>query len=164
MVALSRYIIISTKHQSEIPTFAKTWASNAGAVRKVDEFTGMLLTVAVCYRTAVCPACLSVCDDSVLWPNGWMDQHATWYGGRPLPRPHCVRWGPNSLPTKGAQQPLLFGPCLLWPNGWMSQDATWYAGRPQPRLHCVRWGRNSPQRGIAAMAYAYSGKRQNGSR
>ena len=25
------------------------------------------------------------------WPNGWMDQDATWYGGRPRPRPRCVR-------------------------------------------------------------------------
>jgi len=32
----------------------------------------------------------------LLWPNGWMDQYATWYGGRPRPRPHCVRWGPSS--------------------------------------------------------------------
>jgi len=36
---------------------------------------------------------------------------AIWYGGRPRPRRHCVRWGP-SPPTKGAQQPPLFGPCL----------------------------------------------------
>jgi len=32
----------------------------------------------------------------LLWPNGWMDQDATWYGGRPRPRPNCVRWEPNS--------------------------------------------------------------------
>ena len=32
----------------------------------------------------------------VLGPNGWMDQDATWYGGRPRPRRHCVRWGPSS--------------------------------------------------------------------
>ena len=37
----------------------------------------------------------------LLWPNGWMDQHATWYGGRPRPRRHCVRWGPSSPPAKG---------------------------------------------------------------
>jgi len=78
--------------------------------------------------------CLSVCpvyDVGVLWPNGWMDQHATWYGGRPPP---CVRWGPSS--PKGAQQPPIFDPCLLWPNGWMDQDAVWYGGRPRPRPHC----------------------------
>jgi len=27
----------------------------------------------------------------LLWPNSWMDQDATWYGGRPRPRRHCVR-------------------------------------------------------------------------
>jgi len=55
----------------------------------------------------------------LLWPNGWMDQDATWYGGRHRPRRHYVRGGP-SFPYKGAQ-PLLFGPCLLWPNGRLSQ-------------------------------------------
>jgi len=39
---------------------------------------------------------LSVCDVGVLWPNGWKDQDATWYGGRPRPKPHCVRWGCSS--------------------------------------------------------------------
>jgi len=34
----------------------------------------------------------------VLWPNGWMDQDAIWYGGRPRPRPHFVRWEPSSFP------------------------------------------------------------------
>jgi len=29
-----------------------------------------------------------------------MDQDATWYGGKPLPRPHCARWGPSSPPKK----------------------------------------------------------------
>jgi len=32
----------------------------------------------------------------VLWPNGCMDQDATWYGDRPLPTRHCVRLGPSS--------------------------------------------------------------------
>ena len=46
-----------------------------------------------------CPVCLSVCpvcDIGVLWPNGWMDHAETWHGGRPRPRPYCVRWGPSS--------------------------------------------------------------------
>jgi len=30
----------------------------------------------------------------VLWPNGWTDQDATWYGGRPWPWRHSVRWRP----------------------------------------------------------------------
>jgi len=43
----------------------------------------------------------------VLWPNGCMDQGATWYGGRPRPRSHCDTWGPR-LPLKEAQQPPNF--------------------------------------------------------
>jgi len=27
----------------------------------------------------------------LLWPNGWMHQGATWYGGRPQPRGLCIR-------------------------------------------------------------------------
>jgi len=40
--------------------------------------------------------------------NGWMDQDATWYGDRPRPRPHCIRWGPMQLPQGGTTTPPLF--------------------------------------------------------
>jgi len=94
----------------------------------------------------------------VLWPNGWMDQDATWYGGRSRPRRHCVRWGSSSSPPKkkGAQQPHpLFGSCLLWPNGWIDQNATWYGDRPRPSRHCVRWRPISPtESGTAAPRYS----------
>jgi len=40
----------------------------------------------------------------LLWPNSWIDRDATWYMGRPRPRPHCVRWGPSS-PKKGHSSP-----------------------------------------------------------
>ena len=33
----------------------------------------------------------------LLWPNGWMHEDATWYGGRPQPRGLCDRWGPSPL-------------------------------------------------------------------
>ena len=36
----------------------------------------------------------------LLWSNGWLDQDATWYGGRRRPRRHCVRWLPSS-PQRG---------------------------------------------------------------
>jgi len=26
-----------------------------------------------------------ICGPSLLWPNGWMHQDATWYGGSPQP-------------------------------------------------------------------------------
>ena len=57
----------------------------------------------------------------LLWLNGWMDQDASWYGGRPRPRPHCVRLGPSSPPKRSTATPHLFGPCLLWPNSHLSQ-------------------------------------------
>ena len=59
-----------------------------------------------------CPVCLSVCpfcNVSVLWPNCWIDQDATWYGDRPRPRPHCVRWGPRSPHGKGHSIPHFSG-------------------------------------------------------
>ena len=86
----------------------------------------------------------------LLWPNGWMHQDATWYGGRPRPRPHSARWGPCSRSPKGGRRcPKIFGPCLLWPNGWMDQDATSHEGRPQPRRLCVRWGPSPlPTKGV----------------
>jgi len=79
----------------------------------------------------------------LLWPNGWMHQDGTWYGGRPQPRRRCVRWGPNPLPKKGWSHPN-FGPRLLWPNGCIDQAVTWYGGRPRPTRRCVRWGTSSP--------------------
>jgi len=63
----------------------------------------------------------------LLWPNGWMHQDTTWYGGRIQPRRLCVRWGPNPPPQKGAEPPIFF-PRLLWPNCCMDQDATCYGG------------------------------------
>jgi len=77
--------------------------------------------------------------------NGWMDQDASWYGGKRRPMRRCVRWGRSSL-LKGAQAPV-FGSCLLWPNGSMDEDATWYLTRPRPRPHCVRRGPSSPRKG-----------------
>jgi len=58
-----------------------------------------------------CPVC-PVCNVGVPWPNGWMDQDATWYMGRPRPRPDCVRWGPGSPTERGtAAAPPSFSVC-----------------------------------------------------
>ena len=35
----------------------------------------------------------------LMWPNDWMDQDTTWYGGRPWHRRQCIRWDP-ALPTE----------------------------------------------------------------
>jgi len=84
---------------------------------------------------------------SLLWPNGWMHQDATWYGGRPQPRGFCLRWGPTPFPKRRRSpgvEPPIFGPCLLWPNGWMDQDGTWHEVRPWFSPHCARWGHSFP--------------------
>ena len=47
----------------------------------------------------------------LLWPDGWMDQHATSYGGRPRPKRHCVRWGPSFLPKGHSPQFLAHVSC-----------------------------------------------------
>ena len=60
-----------------------------------------------------CPVCLSVmlvhCGQMVVfWPNGWMDQDATWYGGRPQPTP-LLYGDPAPLPTeRGTAFPYFF--------------------------------------------------------
>jgi len=72
----------------------------------------------------------------LLWPNGWMDQDATWYGGRPQPRRLCARWGPSTPPHKGGGAPVPnFRPLSIVAK---RLDAS--GGRPQPRRLCVRWG------------------------
>ena len=34
---------------------------------------------------------LQIFGPCLLWPNGWMDQDATWHEGRPQPRQLCIR-------------------------------------------------------------------------
>jgi len=54
--------------------------------------------------------CLSsvVCNTPVLWPNGFMDQDASWYGSRLWPKWHCITWGPSSTHQKGHSSPPQF--------------------------------------------------------
>ena len=50
----------------------------------------------------------------LLWPNGCMDQDATWYGGRPQPRGLCVRWRPSSpSPKRGGDHLPNFQPTSI---------------------------------------------------
>jgi len=46
-----------------------------------------------------------VFDPCLLWPNGWKDEDATWYGSILRPRPHCVRQGPSSPHERGTAAP-----------------------------------------------------------
>ena len=70
-----------------------------------------------------CPVGLSV-TLGVLWPNGWMDQDATWCS-RPRPRQHCVRWGPSSPTERGTAAPHFSAHVCCGqspPNGRSSQQ------------------------------------------
>ena len=58
----------------------------------------------------------SIFSSCLLWPNGWMDEDATLYGGWPRPRRYCVRWESSYCLTRGTATPF-FGPCRFWPNG-----------------------------------------------
>jgi len=78
----------------------------------------------------------------LLWPNSWMHQGATLYGGRPQPSDFVLDG--DTAPSPKRVKPPIFGPRLLWPNGCMDQDATWYGGKPRPTRHCVRWEPTSP--------------------
>jgi len=51
----------------------------------------------------------------LLWPNVWMDQDATRYGGRHRSRRNCVRWGTQLPPQKkeGAQPSPNFRPMSI---------------------------------------------------
>jgi len=57
----------------------------------------------------------------LLWPNGWMDEDAAWYGSRSRPRPHCTRRGPSSRERVTATP--LFGAHVLWPRSPISSTA-----------------------------------------
>jgi len=57
----------------------------------------------------------------LLWPNGWMDEDATWYRSRPRPGLLCIR-RVLRYPRKGHSAPL-FGLCLLWPRSPISAAA-----------------------------------------
>ena len=84
---------------------------------------------------------------SLLWPNGWMHQDATWYGGTPRLGDIVFDVDPATPRKKGTATPPIFGLCLLWPNGWMDEDAAWYGNRSWPRPHCIRRGSQLPRKG-----------------
>jgi len=56
----------------------------------------------------------------LLWPNGWMDEDATWYAGRPRPRRHVWDWDP-APPKKGRSTP----PPLFCPYVYCGQTVGW---------------------------------------
>jgi len=49
---------------------------------------------------------------TLLWPNGWMDEDATWYGSTHRHRPHCIRRVP-ALRERGTAPPPTFRPMSI---------------------------------------------------
>ena len=105
--------------------------------------------LALSYRTVVCLSCLSVlCCLSCLcrWSivaSGWMDQDATWHGGRTRHRPHhilLVRDPASTKPHLPNFQPISIVAKRL--DGSSCHSVRRY--RPQPRRHCVRWRSSHP--------------------
>jgi len=86
----------TVSHRFELPLTFRFWATVCKTVRPM-----------LSDRCLPCPVC-PVCDVGVLWPNRQMDQDETWHGGRPQPRPHCVRWGPSPPPQNGHSPPSNF--------------------------------------------------------
>ena len=69
----------------------------------------------------------------LLWPNGWMDQDATWYGCRPRPRPRCVRWGLSSPTERSTAAPTFRPMSIVTKRSPISimQFITWYMLYPR---------------------------------
>jgi len=95
----------------------------------------------LCYRTVACP----VCDVGVLWPNGWMDQDATWYKCMPRPKPHCVRWRPSSSHKKGHSPQFSAHVCCGQTAGWIKMPLGMQVGLSPS--HIVLDGDPSPPKG-----------------
>ena len=49
----------------------------------------------------------------LLWPNGWMDEDATWYGSTPQLRPRYVLDGVPALSERGTAVPSSFRPMSI---------------------------------------------------
>ena len=73
----------------------------------------------------------------LLWPNGWMHQDATWYGGRPPPGDFVLDGDPALLPEKEAEPPN-FRPMSIVAK--RLDGSRWHGGRPWSSPHCARWG------------------------
>ena len=81
----------------------------------------------------------------LLRPNGCMDHDATWYGGRPRPRRHCVR---ALLFRKSGGAPLQLSAhvyCGRTPE-WIKMSLAWKLALSQSTLCWMRTQLPSPKR------------------
>jgi len=96
------------------------------------------------------------------WQNGWMDQDATWYGGRPRPRRRCVRWGPSSAPPpKRCTAPIFAHLYCGQTAGWMKTALGTEVG---PGVHIVLDGdralpaKDAQQTPVFGLVYCVHGR------
>jgi len=86
---------------------------------------------------AYSPPIFSPC---LLWPKGWKDQDGTWHGGRPRPRPHCVRWGLSPSPKKRGHSPQFSVHAYCGQTaGWIKKPLGIIEVGLEPRPYCARW-------------------------
>ena len=89
---------------------------------------------ALCYRSVVCPVCLSVtlvyCGQTV----GRIKMKLGIQVG--LGPGHIVLGGDPAPPPLKGHSPAIFGPYLLRTNSCMDQDVTWCGCRPRPERLC----------------------------
>jgi len=97
----------------------KAWAPEPGSfdqLRRVQNkpCTDFCATVCKTVRLMLSDRCLSVCNVGVLWPNGWIDQDATWYAGIGIgPGDIVLDEDTAASPRKWAQEPPTFRPMSI---------------------------------------------------
>ena len=74
----------STYNVGGIKDVAAQWRQTAGWIKMVlgVEWALVQQATAPLPKKGAEPPIFGLC---LLWPNGWMDQDVTWYGGRPRP-------------------------------------------------------------------------------
>jgi len=82
----------------------------------------------------------------LLWPNGWMDQEATWYGVGIGPGDMALDRDSAFPPQKLGTAPN-FQPMSIVAKRLDGSRCHLYAGRPRRRPHCVTWGPSLPPKG-----------------
>jgi len=99
----------------------------------------------------------------LLRPSGCIDQDAAWYGGRPRPMRHCVKWRPSSpSPKRGWSPPPQFSAHVYCDQtaGWIKMALGMEVGlgpgqivlNGNPAPHPEKGGRAPPPQ-IAAHFY-----------
>ena len=92
---------------------------------------------------------LPIFGPCLLWPNGGMDQDATWYDGRPQPGQHCVKCGPSSPPRGTAPLQISAHVCCGQTAGWIKMPLGTKVGLGPGRVVLHEDPAPPPKRGTA---------------